>query len=242
MGLLVSETSLKEACEGRDTTEVVVVKPMVAGDGVSPHHIPHTEIVEGFVKREVGTGTFKDTLRGGIWSAAVPNVAPRAGGSPPDIGIEVDTTLVRRRSVIIAMRHTRVVALVLLGIGFGRVARHLLALLVSDEGDDEIVSSNHHPLYNLPLGLRHQHSSSAEPSAHEVQPQQLSQIMMPLQSSVIGVTFTPTFCIGDDSRFDSDPHSFLSFSHVVVPLCSIYSLGPSHDSYDPFTTPIQPLS
>ena len=56
MGLSVSETSSEEACEGRDTTEVVVVKLTVGGDGVSPHQIPHTEIVEGLVEREVGTG------------------------------------------------------------------------------------------------------------------------------------------------------------------------------------------
>ena len=57
MDLLVSETSSKEACEGRDATEVVVVKSTIGGDGVSPHHIPHTEIVEGLVEREVGTGS-----------------------------------------------------------------------------------------------------------------------------------------------------------------------------------------
>ena len=56
MGFPVSETSSEEACEGRDTTEVGVVKSMVGGDGVSPHQIPHTEIVEGLVEREVGTG------------------------------------------------------------------------------------------------------------------------------------------------------------------------------------------
>ena len=65
MSLLVSETPSKEACEGRDTTGVMVVKSTVGGDGVSPHQIPHTEIVEGLVEREVGTSTFKDTLRGG---------------------------------------------------------------------------------------------------------------------------------------------------------------------------------
>ena len=56
MGLPVSETSSKEACEGRDATEVAVVKTTIGGDGVSPHQIPHTEIVEGLVEREVGTG------------------------------------------------------------------------------------------------------------------------------------------------------------------------------------------
>ena len=123
------------------------------------------------------------------------------------MGIGVDDMLVRRRSTIVPTRDTGVVTLVLLGITFGRVAGHLLVLLVSDEGDDGIVPSNHHPLYNLPLGLRRQHSLSAEPSAHGVRPRHLSQIMMPLQSSAIGVIFTPTFCIGDDSHFDSDPHS-----------------------------------
>ena len=56
MGLPVSEASSKEACEGRDAAEVAVVESTVGGDSVSPHQIPHTEIVEGFVKREVGTG------------------------------------------------------------------------------------------------------------------------------------------------------------------------------------------
>ena len=56
MGFPVSETSSEKACEGRDTTEVVVVKSTVSGDGVSPHQIPHTEIVKSLVKREVGTG------------------------------------------------------------------------------------------------------------------------------------------------------------------------------------------
>ena len=44
VGLPVSETSSEEACEGRDTTEVAVVKTTIGGDGVSPHQIPHTEI------------------------------------------------------------------------------------------------------------------------------------------------------------------------------------------------------
>ena len=56
MGLPVSETSSKEAGEGRDAAEVIVVKTTIGRDGVSPHQIPHTEIVEGFVEREVGTG------------------------------------------------------------------------------------------------------------------------------------------------------------------------------------------
>ena len=130
MGLPVSETSSKEAHEGRDATEVVVVKSTVGGDGVSPHQIPHTEIVEGLVEREVGTGALKDMLRGGIWSPAVSNMSPRAGGSPPDVGIGVDDTLVMRRSTVIRPRDTRVVALVVAGIGLGGVLGHLL---VSDE-------------------------------------------------------------------------------------------------------------
>ena len=93
MGLPVSETSSKEACEGRDTTEVMIVKSTISRDGMSPHQIPHTEIIKGFVEREVGTGTLKDMLRGGIWSPAVSDMAPRAGGSPPDMGIGVDNTL-----------------------------------------------------------------------------------------------------------------------------------------------------
>ena len=57
VGLPVSEASSKEACKGRDAAEVAVVKTTIGRDGVSPHQIPHTEIVEGFVEREVGTGT-----------------------------------------------------------------------------------------------------------------------------------------------------------------------------------------
>ena len=141
MGLLVSKTSSKEACEGRDATEVLVVKLTVGGDGVSPHQIPHTEIVEGLVEREIGSSALKDMLRGGIWSLAVSNMSPRAGGSPPDVGIGVDDTLVRRRSTIVPTRNPRVVALVLTSIGLAGVGGHWLALLVSDEGDDEIVPS-----------------------------------------------------------------------------------------------------
>ena len=141
MGLPVSETSSKEACEGRDATEVVVVKSTVGRDGVSPHHIPHTEIVEGFIEREVRTGVLKDMLRGGIWSLAISDMSPRTGGSPPDMGIGVDDTLMRRRSTIIPTRDTGVVTFVLTGIGLGGVVGHWLALLVSDEGDDGIVPS-----------------------------------------------------------------------------------------------------
>ena len=219
MGLPVSKTSSKEACEGRDTTEVVVVKLTVGGDGVSPHQIPHTEIIEGFVEREVGTGVSKDMLRGRIWSPAVLNMSPGTGSSPPDVGIGIDNTLVRRRSTVIRPRDTRVVALVVAGIGLGGVVRHLS---VSDEGDDGIVPSNHHPLYNLLLDPRRQHSLSTDPSAHGARPRHLSQIMMSLRSLVTRAILTPTFCIGDDSRFDSDPHSFLSFSHNIIPLCVIY--------------------
>ena len=88
-------------------------------------------------------------LRGGIWSPAVSNVLPRAGGSPPDVGIRVDDTLVRRRSTVIRLRDTRVVALVLLGIMFGGVAGHLL-MLVSDEGDDGIIPSTTIPYITYP--------------------------------------------------------------------------------------------
>ena len=74
-------------------------------------------------------------LRGGIWSPAVSNMSPRAGGSPPDIGIGVDDMLVRR-STVIRPRDTRIVALVVAGIRLGGVLGHRL---VSDEGDDGIV-------------------------------------------------------------------------------------------------------
>ena len=153
MGLLVSETSLKEANEGRDAAEVDVVKSTISRDSVSPHQILHTEIIEGFVEREVGTGVFKDTLRGGIWSPAVPNVTPGTGGSPPDLGIGVDATLMRRRSTIVPTRYTGVVAFVLMGIGLSGVVGHLV---VSDEGDDGIIPQTTIP-YNLPLGPRRQH-------------------------------------------------------------------------------------
>ena len=118
--------------------------------------------------------------------------------------------------MIVTMTNMGVVAFVLLGIGLGDALGHSLVLLVSDEGDDGIVPLNHHPLYNLPFSPKHQHSSSADPLAHRVWPQHLSQIMMPLWSSAIGIIFVPILGIGDDSRLDSDPHSFLSFSHVIV--------------------------
>ena len=151
MGLPVSKTSSEEACEGRDTTEVDVVKTTIGGDGVSPHQIPHTEIIEGFVEREVGTGTLKDMLRGGIWSPAVSNMSPRTGSPSPDMEIGVDDTLVRRRSMVIRPRDMRVVAPVLLGITFGGVAGHWLVMLVSDEGDDGIVLSTTIPYITYPL-------------------------------------------------------------------------------------------
>ena len=169
MGLPVSKTSSKEACEGRDTTEVVVVKSTVSGDGVSPHQIPHTEIVEGLVEREVGTGALKDMLRGGIWSPAVLNMSPRTGGSPPDVGIGVDDTLVRRRSTVIRPRDMRAVTLVLLGITFGGVVGHWLAMLVSDEGDDGIVPSTTIPYITYPSArdvstVRQRNPRPTEPS------------------------------------------------------------------------------
>ena len=77
-------------------------------------------------------------LRGGIWSPAVSNMSPRTGGSPPDVGIGIDDTLVRRRSTVIRPRDTGIVALVVMGIGLGGVLGHWL---VSDEGDDGIVPS-----------------------------------------------------------------------------------------------------
>ena len=140
---------MKEACEGRDATKVVVVKSTVSGDGVSPHQIPHTEIIEGLVKREVGTSTFKDTLRGGIWSPAVSDMPPGTGGSPPDVGIGVDDTLMRR-STIVTLTNMGIVTLVLTSIGLGGVVGHWLALLVSDEGDDGIVLSTTIPYITYP--------------------------------------------------------------------------------------------
>ena len=77
-------------------------------------------------------------------------MVPGAGGSPPDMGIGVNDTLMRRRSTIVALTNMGVVALVLLGIGLGGVAGHLLALLVSDEGDDGIVPSTTIPYITYP--------------------------------------------------------------------------------------------
>ena len=77
-------------------------------------------------------------LRGGIWSLAISNMSPGTGSPSPDLGIGVDATLGRRRSTIITPRDTRIVALVLLGIGLGGVLGHWS---VSDEGDDGIVPS-----------------------------------------------------------------------------------------------------
>ena len=187
VGLPVSETSSKETCEGRDVVEVGVLQLTVGGDSVSPHQIPHTEIFEPLVKGETGHGTLKDTLWGGIRLTTIPGPIPGAGRSPPDVGIGRGATRVMDVRRII-MRDVVNVMNIAAGAG-----RHVLVLLVSDEGDDGIVPPDHHPLYNLPFGLRHHHSLSADPSAHRVWPRHLSQIMMPLWSSVISVIFTLTF-------------------------------------------------
>ena len=71
MGLLVSKTSSKETSEGRDVVKVGVVKTTIGGDGMSPHQIPHTEIVRPFVIGEASNGLLQDMLRGGIWFAAI---------------------------------------------------------------------------------------------------------------------------------------------------------------------------
>ena len=154
MGLPVPETSSKEACEGRDIVEV-------GGDGVGPHQILHTEIVEPFIKGKAGHSTLKDMLRGGIWFTAVPAIIPRAGRLSPNVGIGRGVTRVANVRRII-MRDVIEVANIAAGAG-----RHVL-LLVSDEGDDGIISPNHHPLYNLSLGPRRHHSLSVNPSARRV--------------------------------------------------------------------------
>ena len=76
MGLLVSETSSRETCEGGNVVEAGVLRPTVGRDGVSPHQIPHTEIFKSLVEGETGHGALKDTLRGGIWLMAVPGPIP----------------------------------------------------------------------------------------------------------------------------------------------------------------------
>ena len=86
-------------------------------------------------------------LRGGIRSPAVSDMSPRTGGSPPNVGIGVDNTLVERRSTVIRPRDTRVVALVVAGIGLGGILGHWL---VSDEGDDGIVPSTTIPYITYP--------------------------------------------------------------------------------------------
>ena len=78
---------MKETCEGRGIVEVRVLQPMAGRDGVSPHQIPHTEIVESLVEREAGHGALKDMLRGGIWFIAIPAIVPGAGRPPPDMRI-----------------------------------------------------------------------------------------------------------------------------------------------------------
>ena len=150
MGLLVSETSLKETCEGRDGIIVGVFKLTVGGDGMSPHQILHTEIIESFVEGEVGHSMLKDTLRGGIWFMVVPAIVPRAGRPPPNEGIGVDVTMGSNKRTIIP-RDVGIVALVLLSIGLGGVAGHLLVWLVSDEGDDGIVPQTTIPYITYPL-------------------------------------------------------------------------------------------
>ena len=71
---------------------------------MSPHQIPHTEIVEPFVEREVGNGSLQDMLRGGIRGVVVAGVIPGTGLSSPDLGIGVDATNPRRRSTVIRPR------------------------------------------------------------------------------------------------------------------------------------------
>ena len=220
MGLLILETSLEETGEGRDGVEVRVLESTVGRDSVSPHQILHTEIFKSLIVWETGHSTLQDTLRGGIRLTAIPAPVPGAGGTPPDVGIGRGATRVVDARKIIP-RYVSIITLVGVSIRMGGVRRHSLVLLVSDEGDDGIIPPDHHPLYNLPLSLRHQHSLSADPLAHRVWPQHCSQIMMPLWSSVFGVIFVPAYCIGDDSCLDGNPHSFLSFSHIIVPLCSI---------------------
>ena len=73
----------------------------VSKDGVSPHQIPHTEIIEGLVEREVGHSLLKDMLRGGIRSAAISGVMPGTGRTPPDAGIGVNATLRSNKRTII---------------------------------------------------------------------------------------------------------------------------------------------
>ena len=128
---------MKEACEGGDVVEARVLKPTVGGDGMSPHQIPHTEIIESLVGGEAGHSTLKDKLRGGIWFTAVPAIVPGAGGASPNIGIGVNAMRVADVRRVI-LRDVRIVVLIVASI-LGRVGRHLLVLLVSDEGDDGIV-------------------------------------------------------------------------------------------------------
>ena len=125
VGLLVSETPLKETCKRRDVVKVGVLKLTIGRDGVSPHQIPHTEIIKSFVKGEAGHGTFKDMLRGGIGFTAVPAIVPRAGGSPPNVGIGVDAALGSNKRTII-LRDVGIVTLVLMSIGLGAVVRHVV--------------------------------------------------------------------------------------------------------------------
>ena len=92
---------------------------------MSPHQIPHTEIVESFVEREIVGGTLQDLLTGGIRVMAVSSPRPLAGGSPRDVGIGVAADP-RRRSTVIRPRDMRVVALEVTSIGLGGVLGHWL--------------------------------------------------------------------------------------------------------------------
>ena len=90
---------------------------------MSPHQIPHTEIIESLVVREVGNSPLQDTLRGGIPAAATTGVVPRTGRTPPDLGIGVGTTGVGDMKRI-PRRDRRVVVLIVPGIA-GRTGGHL---------------------------------------------------------------------------------------------------------------------
>ena len=125
--------------------KVRVFQPTVGGDGMIPHQIPHTEIVKGLVIGEVGHSSFKDMLRGGIGSMAISGVIPGAGGTPPDMGIVIDPMRVTDVRRIITRDVGEIVNIV------ARAGRHVLVLLVSDEGDDGIVPQTTIPYITYPL-------------------------------------------------------------------------------------------
>ena len=89
---------------------------VISRDGVSPHQIPHTEIIEPFVVREVGNSLLQDTLRGGIGSLPViTRPSSLAGSTSPGVRIRGRVMLSSKKGTIILKDMGIVTSIVLVG-------------------------------------------------------------------------------------------------------------------------------